>query len=125
MSEIIKVFCRPLAGFGDLVAVDIPAVVVGNWAAHGRIARGDTYVPSQNLWTVTYVPSGSCIRNLAGIYTQELAIAIATALHEQIPRLSLPDVPTEQGSKVHNVVRAIRDQYEAAVASGETTTDAK
>lgn len=83
--------------------VDVDAVIVGNWAAHGVI--DSQLVPSPNVWTVTYVPSGLCLGR-ADDAQPAVAVAIATALDAAAHEV--PDYTAETGAKLRAAVNAAR-----------------
>lgn len=97
---------QPIRLTCDTCTIEVPAIVHGNWAAHGKI-DGD-YRPSSTSWTVSYVPSGLALpHSLSGWLIEQDAIAIAAELHAAIPELS--DVGEETERRIVEVVeRAMR-----------------
>jgi hypothetical protein len=67
--------------------VDVPAVVFGNWAAHGAMPHGEDEepIPRSDVWALTYVPSGRCACNATGRLSVLQAIAIAQELNKRLP----------------------------------------
>lgn len=89
---------------GEHSSLDIPAVVTGNWAAHGVI--DGLYMPRTDAWTVTYVPSGLCLSARVGTLTPAQAVAISIALDGAVH--DLPDLSTETGQRVADVIAQAR-----------------